>query len=143
MNPLPLYLAEITDGMVVAICGVVTTLILQFFVVLMFVLKSRTDDRHRSEDKVERAVLATLTKLGLDATAAGIAANTAAGGERESRIITRVAELEGKADAAYVAGNGNQEKFVEVAKRLEELSSAPTKVEIISDAKSPIHTISK
>lgn len=83
-----------TDGMVVAICGVLTTLIMQFFLVVMFLLKCWWDAKKAKLDKE------------------AIEDVKAKGAERETRITehvqavgAKVDVLEGKADASYKEAN--------------------------------------
>lgn len=120
-------LGEISEGSWISICTALVTLGTLF-------IKMISDAISRKQDRLDRIELQKLTI----AKAEEIKAEAT---KRESRIIAKVDEAAVKADAAFVAGNGNQEKFAAVQSTLEEHAKAlsvPAQVEIVNDPSHPV-----
>lgn len=113
----------------------------QVILALGMIIKALSDYNNRIQDRLDRESSARMTQKGLDETKAELKRD---GDERAKSIIQKVQTVEKKADAAYNAGNGNQEKFAAVTSILEvhaKALSAPTQVEIVNDQNHPVPTV--
>lgn len=87
-----------TDGMVVAICGVVIALGTNIFGLIMFLLRSSEDRKNRELDLEERKALRDMTSTGFERV-------VIKGEEREQRIVGHVEEAKSLAATAYKEAN--------------------------------------
>jgi len=127
-----LFLGQISENSWITICASAVTL-------GTLIISMIRDNLNRKEDRKDRMALAALTEKKAEEV-------KAAGAKREAAIVEVVNEVGKKADAAYEAGNGNQEKFAAVNAILTTHSEAlakPTEVVVTNDENHRIPTTIK
>lgn len=139
------FLAMISENIWILIIG-------QGVIALGMIIKAWVDSNNRIQDRLDRESLARITEKRINDTRnemkrdgdERVKAIIEDGAEKTRSIIEKVETVEGKADAAYSAGNGNQEKFNSVTTILQEHSKAlllPTQVEVMNKSDHPIPTV--
>lgn len=105
---IPFLLTQTSAGIAFILTeGMFTVLVVQFFTVILFILKDRSDKRTRREEREERLRIAELTHQ-------GIAAVKEEGGKREERIVASVQEVKAAADNAYQEANNVNVKLASI-----------------------------